>query len=127
MRSNSKVRRPSGTSHTKRQVKWSRANCYGMGDTLFFDQSEINERAARAICARKCPIYTECLMYGMTQAFGMWGGMTDEERRSLHALKTFVTCRQCGGTAVAMRHTAFDAEVCPRCGVWWKLHRQDSV
>ena len=39
---------------------------------------------AKAICAG-CPVLADCRTFGMTQAEGIWGGMTATERRELRA------------------------------------------
>jgi WhiB family redox-sensing transcriptional regulator len=41
-------------------------------------------RAAKAVCAT-CPVRARCLEFALTsrQDFGVWGGLTEEERRSL--------------------------------------------
>ena len=38
--------------------------------------------AAKSICAQ-CPVKTECLEFAVTtnQEFGIWGGLTEDERR----------------------------------------------
>lgn len=45
------------------------------------------QREARQFC-RTCPVRTECLAHALDQRieFGVWGGMTERERRAL--LKT---------------------------------------
>jgi WhiB family transcriptional regulator, redox-sensing transcriptional regulator len=42
------------------------------------------QREARAIC-RACPVRTECLAHALDHRieFGVWGGMTERERRAL--------------------------------------------
>jgi WhiB family transcriptional regulator, redox-sensing transcriptional regulator len=42
------------------------------------------QREARAIC-RACPVRTECLAHALDHRveFGVWGGMTERERRQL--------------------------------------------
>lgn len=42
------------------------------------------QRDARAFC-RACPVRTECLAHALDQGieFGVWGGMTERERRAL--------------------------------------------
>jgi len=43
-----------------------------------------SQREARAIC-RTCPVRTECLAHALDHRveFGVWGGMTERERRAL--------------------------------------------
>ena len=42
------------------------------------------QREARVFC-RPCPVRTECLAHALDQRieFGVWGGMTERERRAL--------------------------------------------
>jgi WhiB family transcriptional regulator, redox-sensing transcriptional regulator len=42
------------------------------------------QRAVRSFC-RACPVRTECLAHALDQRveFGVWGGMTERERRAL--------------------------------------------
>lgn len=44
----------------------------------------LRERAAKAICA-SCPVVAECLDEALRigEQYGIWGGMTDHERRRL--------------------------------------------
>ncbi len=63
----------------------SRASC-GVGkvlpDDLFVEGAA--QREARAVCAG-CPVRLECLADALDSRadFGVWGGMTERERRAL--------------------------------------------
>jgi WhiB family transcriptional regulator, redox-sensing transcriptional regulator len=68
---------------------WSRAACATADPELFFPIScsgpALRQVArAKAICAR-CPIQQECLRYALDAGSiqGVWGGMTEDERRLL--------------------------------------------
>jgi WhiB family redox-sensing transcriptional regulator len=68
---------------------WSRAACATADPDLFFPISYSGPALrqvmrAKAICAR-CDIQRECLHYalGAGSVQGVWGGMTEEERRRL--------------------------------------------
>ena len=68
---------------------WSRAACATADPELFFPISysgpALRQVArAKAICAG-CPIQQECLSYALAAGSiqGVWGGMTEEERRLL--------------------------------------------
>lgn len=54
----------------------------GDPDRLFVRGAEQNH--AKRIC-RNCPVRTECLAYALDYGmeYGVWGGMTERERRSL--------------------------------------------
>lgn len=51
------------------------------------------QREAREIC-RPCPVRTECLAHALDHGieFGVWGGMTERERRALLRRRPDVTC-----------------------------------
>lgn len=55
------------------------AKCAGRGD-LFFD--DLYEQQAKAICA-DCPVREQCLEHALRtpEQYGIWGGMTPQERR----------------------------------------------
>jgi WhiB family transcriptional regulator, redox-sensing transcriptional regulator len=68
---------------------WSRAACATADPDLFFPISHSGPAMrqvmrAKAICSR-CDIQRECLRYalGAGSIQGVWGGMTEEERRRL--------------------------------------------
>ena len=55
----------------------------GMDPELFFpqrgDQRSVN--AAKAVCAG-CPVRAPCLADGLTTRHGIWGGLSERERRA---------------------------------------------
>ena len=69
-----------------------RAACRGPESALFFppttperkDERDLREAKAKAICG-ECPVQTECLDYalGIREPHGIWGGLTEAERRLL--------------------------------------------
>jgi WhiB family transcriptional regulator, redox-sensing transcriptional regulator len=73
-----------------RATSWAgRGACRGSDPELFFPITQsgpaISQIAkARAICAR-CPVRAQCLEFAMDsgQDFGVWGGMSEGERRTL--------------------------------------------
>ncbi|SDN11221.1 WhiB family transcriptional regulator [Streptomyces wuyuanensis] len=67
------------------------AACSGReADELFAEATRQNK--AKAICA-KCPVQTECLAEALDTGvrFGVWGGMTERERRALLRRSPHVT------------------------------------
>lgn len=70
--------------------------CRGNHSHLFFppstlerkDERERREMKAKAICA-VCQVRRECLDYAVTirEPYGIWGGLTEVERRQLLARK----------------------------------------
>ncbi len=72
----------------------NRAACLDEDPDLFFPvgttgPAVAQAEAAKAIC-RRCPVREECLDFAMTtgQAFGVWGGLTEEERRALRRARS---------------------------------------
>ncbi|GIV00818.1 MAG: hypothetical protein KatS3mg014_2433 [Actinomycetota bacterium] len=63
---------------------WRHAACRGMSTEAFFcDRGDWRcAREAQEVCAR-CPVSTCCLVYGMCERYGVWGGLTFRERRQL--------------------------------------------
>jgi len=65
-------------------VGWAaRAACKGTDPDALFVQGAAQNRAKR-VCAG-CPVRTECLADALDHRmeFGVWGGMTERERRAL--------------------------------------------
>ena len=55
------------------------AACRGMATALFFPERGEPPGQARLVCA-SCPVRTECTQAGMSEHFGVWGGLTERER-----------------------------------------------
>ena len=53
-------------------------------DLFFFERGESRQAVerAKAICA-DCPVVGECREYGMAENFGIFGGLTENERRQV--------------------------------------------
>ena len=72
-----------------KEVDWDRAACKDLPVNFFYRIEErgvsklINLEVFRVECA-PCPIWSQCLGYGTHhENYGVWGGMTTEERQSL--------------------------------------------
>jgi len=73
-----------------RDTSWlDRAACRHVDPELFFPVSDIRAaraqvQAAKRVC-RRCPVRGTCLSWALDhgQEAGIWGGMTEEERRRL--------------------------------------------
>ncbi len=58
------------------------ASCRGTDDALFCEAKD--QRQARKMC-RHCPVRLDCLAEALDNRieWGVWGGMTERERRTL--------------------------------------------
>ncbi|MGW7139831.1 WhiB family transcriptional regulator [Streptomyces xanthophaeus] len=76
---------------TQEAWEWqSRAACRDLGTGRFFhpagergEDREERDAAAKRVCAG-CPVRTACLQHALRtrEPFGVWGGLTEEERRA---------------------------------------------
>jgi hypothetical protein len=78
-------------------------------DALFFPERGGKGNAGRALC-RRCPVAAQCLEFALTEgeAFGIWGGTSERERRVLRREREAPRkrrppkrCSYCGARAVA--------------------------
>lgn len=62
----------------------SRSNCMGVDPDLFFPERGASTREAKEVC-RGCVVREDCLEYALDngEKFGIWGGMSERERRRL--------------------------------------------
>lgn len=62
----------------------TQAACRGLDTDIFFPASDADAGPARAVCAT-CPVREACLEWAIAtrQEEGVWGGLTDGERRRL--------------------------------------------
>ena len=63
------------------------AKCRGMGDALF--PEAVDQKRARGVCMG-CPVRFACLAEALDNRieWGVWGGMTERERRRLLRQRT---------------------------------------
>lgn len=62
--------------------------CFEVPVEIFFPPTEQEAEAAKSVCKR-CAVREECLEFAIEvdERFGVWGGLTPQERRSLVARK----------------------------------------
>jgi WhiB family transcriptional regulator, redox-sensing transcriptional regulator len=83
---------PQGGSTVDWEQDWSRrAACKGANPDELFVQGAAQNRA-KLVC-QGCPVRTECLADALDNRveFGVWGGMTERERRALLRRRPQVT------------------------------------
>lgn len=78
------------------------ANCLGADPELFFPERGESLASAKAVCAG-CVVRLDCLEYAldMSEKFGVWGGLSERERRQLR--RTRRTMRRQSEMAAAGR------------------------
>lgn len=77
------------SARRSREVWLDRAACLEHDPELWFqsgvgvsERTELHWAAARAVCA-ECPVRAECLEAHLSEADGMFGGLTPLERKAL--------------------------------------------
>ena len=74
---------------TDEDMGWQdRASCLGMDPDLFFPERGASTREAKSIC-RACAVQVECLEFALVngEKFGIWGGMSERERRRIRRMR----------------------------------------
>ena len=65
--------------------RWQeQANCLGVDPDLFFPERGASTLEAKSVCSN-CEVRADCLEYALVngEKFGIWGGMSERERRRL--------------------------------------------
>lgn len=62
-----------------------RARCAGTDNDVFFPDGG-DARRAKAFCAG-CKVWSDCLLYGLEEDHGIWGGLNRAERARLRRLR----------------------------------------
>lgn len=96
-----------------------RAACRGMSRKIFFpDEFELPDEKALATC-RLCDVKRECLAWAIDHdEAGIWGGLTEEERRKITTVRSRVKCPDCYSELV---REEVGCEVCLSCGLSWPI------
>ncbi|MGH9213060.1 MAG: WhiB family transcriptional regulator [Acidimicrobiales bacterium] len=66
----------------------NQALCAHVACDLFFAENAVAR--AKAVCAL-CPVWAECLAFGLHEGHGIWGGLTRSERARLRRLRSRLT------------------------------------
>lgn len=76
------------------------ANCLGVDPDLFFPERGASTKEAKAVC-RACVVREECLEYALdnSEKFGIWGGLSERERRRLRRARALARAAQESRTA----------------------------
>jgi hypothetical protein len=89
------------------QEQWvEQAICSSTDAEVFFPERGMSPRDAKRVCYG-CPVRQECLQYALetNQMYGVWGGLTEHERRNLksHTPRPPWECRNGHNTNVLGR------------------------
>src|SRR5579875_853054 len=103
----------------------AQANCMGVDPDLFFPERGASTREAKEVC-RGCVVREDCLEYALAngEKFGIWGGMSERERRRLRRARAMQR-RAMGGDA-ASSQKRFE-RVSPRWRHWDRGRARSSV
>jgi WhiB family redox-sensing transcriptional regulator len=83
----------------------------------FFVGKGGNTKPAKTICAQ-CPVSRECLEYALVhdERFGVWGGLSERERRKLkRATRPPTPTGHCGTRYGYDKHCRRGEQACPAC------------
>ena len=100
------------------EINWREGRaCRKVDPEMFFDDDR--EKLAIALCF-KCPVRELCLSWAMrhNEKHGVWGGLTELERRQVNTPRVRVKCPHCANTRI------FDDErsaICLVCGLSWPV------
>lgn len=90
--------------------------CRGQDTELFF--TDANEPPAEVVkICDHCPVKEVCLTWALERKqVGIWGGLTDFQRRQLLRKKSRVHCPGCESVEI---HVGDRYEACVSCGLTW--------
>ncbi|MGF1596256.1 MAG: WhiB family transcriptional regulator [Acidimicrobiales bacterium] len=85
-----------GRKHLMLDTTWQEyANCLGVDPDLFFPERGASTREAKEVC-RGCVVQDDCLEFALAngEKFGIWGGMSERERRRIRRQRALERQRQ---------------------------------
>lgn len=76
------------------------ANCLGTDPDLFFPERGASTKEAKAVC-QGCVVREDCLEYALAngEKFGIWGGLSERERRRIRRQRALARAAQQTRTA----------------------------
>ncbi|MFZ4519640.1 MAG: WhiB family transcriptional regulator [Microthrixaceae bacterium] len=76
------------------------ANCLGVDPDLFFPERGASTKEAKQVC-QGCVVREECLEYALAngEKFGIWGGLSERERRRIRRQRALARAAQQSRTA----------------------------
>ena len=100
------------------EVNWGRGLCRDVDPDVFFLPE--TEQLAQSVC-RRCDIREGCLSYALSHQieYGVWGGLTESDRRHLRSKRHRVRCPGCRGLNTG--RLSARVEFCRGCGLSWPV------
>ena len=76
------------------------ANCLGVDTDLFFPERGASSKEANGVC-QGCVVREDCLEYALAngEKFGIWGGLSERERRRIRRQRALARAAQQTRTA----------------------------
>ena len=76
------------------------ANCLGVDPDLFFPERGASTKEAKQVC-QGCVVREDCLDYALAngEKFGIWGGLSERERRRIRRQRALARAAQQSRTA----------------------------
>lgn len=73
------------------------AVCATVDPELWYPEKGGSTQEAKFLCSR-CPVAARCLEYALAnqEVWGVWGGLSGRERRSLKRGQPLIPCKECG-------------------------------
>lgn len=105
-----------------REINWSTGLCRTSkyDPDIWFADDDATTQVAANVC-QLCPIRDKCLQWALDtgQKYGVWGGLTEDQRKVTGWVKQRVKCPGCKSKNVSQVNTG--NETCLGCGLSWKV------
>lgn len=104
------------------------AVCAQIGGDIWHPERGTSMKEAKGICA-DCPVRRQCLQHAIDhdERFGIWGGLSERERRRLKAAdQTPSDTGLCGTSQGYQRHRYRNEQACAECRAATRLRSRDS-
>jgi len=90
----------SGTDEAAAESWQAFANCLGVDPDLFFPERGASTKEAKQVC-QGCVVREDCLEYALAngEKFGIWGGLSERERRRIRRQRALARAAQQSRTA----------------------------
>lgn len=94
-----------GRKHLMLDTSWQESsNCLGVDPDLFFPERGASTKEAKEVC-RGCVVREDCLEFALAngEKFGIWGGMSERERRRIRRQRALARQAEAGEIEVTIQ------------------------